>query len=333
MAKAHNNTCAHCGEPLQQNTGRGRPRKFCSTSCLQKSYKDRYQKTPVVVPPKKCENCGKEYTTTRSNYSRARYCSDECSSQSRAKTFQCVVCGNEFKQKRNTRGKYCGLSCYRKDQSRLQREKNTHKALKKNPWSPVEWRGCYVCGKELGPRPGQSSFCQSCKDALGSAANSADGKGYSREFLRDRISGRTCRVCGELFTPYNDSSTVCSSKCGRQTPEYKAARKEYKQTEAFKRQKRIENRKRRARKYNNGPLDSIDPIDVFDRDGWRCRICGVYTPKSLRGTTEDRAPELDHIVPLAAGGTHTLDNVQCSCRACNSEKGATIYQQDLFISF
>jgi 5-methylcytosine-specific restriction endonuclease McrA len=42
----------------------------------------------------------------------------------------------------------------------------------------------------------------------------------------------------------------------------------------------------------------------------------------LRGTHADRAPELDHILPLAAGGDHTFDNVACACRKCNQAKGA-----------
>ena len=67
---------------------------------------------------------------------------------------------------------------------------------------------------------------------------------------------------------------------------------------------------------------SINPIKVFERDKWRCHLCGVKTLKSKRGTYDDRAPELDHIVALADGGSHTWGNVACSCRKCNSTKGA-----------
>lgn len=66
--------------------------------------------------------------------------------------------------------------------------------------------------------------------------------------------------------------------------------------------------------------DRIDPIKVFDRDKWRCHMCGIKTPKELRGSYDDKAPELDHVVPLAAGGTHTWGNVRCSCRRCNRIK-------------
>ncbi|HHW13485.1 MAG TPA: HNH endonuclease [Firmicutes bacterium] len=66
----------------------------------------------------------------------------------------------------------------------------------------------------------------------------------------------------------------------------------------------------------------FDPIEVFQRDHWTCQICGAKTPRRLRGTTDDRAPELDHIVPLALGGQHTRANTQCLCRRCNQAKGA-----------
>src|SRR5690606_31051798 len=69
--------------------------------------------------------------------------------------------------------------------------------------------------------------------------------------------------------------------------------------------------------------DVIDPIEVFKRDGWRCYLCGCDTPRSLRGTNDPRAPELEHVVALANGGTHTWGNVRCACRACNAAKGAT----------
>lgn len=68
---------------------------------------------------------------------------------------------------------------------------------------------------------------------------------------------------------------------------------------------------------------------VLERDGWRCKLCGVKTPEKLRGTLDPRAPELDHIVPLSQGGPHTKQNTQCACRRCNSLKGAKAAGQTL----
>jgi hypothetical protein len=68
--------------------------------------------------------------------------------------------------------------------------------------------------------------------------------------------------------------------------------------------------------------ERFDPLEVLERDGWRCHICGTRTPKRLRGTYDDRAPELDHINPLAVGGKHTRQNTACCCRKCNQSKGS-----------
>lgn len=68
--------------------------------------------------------------------------------------------------------------------------------------------------------------------------------------------------------------------------------------------------------------ESIDPLLVFERDRWICHLCGVKTDQKLRGFPVPLAPELDHIVSLAEGGSHTWGNVACACRACNGAKGA-----------
>ena len=63
--------------------------------------------------------------------------------------------------------------------------------------------------------------------------------------------------------------------------------------------------------------EMIDPIDILNRDNWHCQMCGCATPKKLRGTCEPNAPELDHLISLARGGSHTPANVRGVCRACN----------------
>lgn len=54
-------------------------------------------------------------------------------------------------------------------------------------------------------------------------------------------------------------------------------------------------------------------LEVYDRDGWRCRHCGATEPLSL-----------DHIHPHSLGGEDTLENLQTLCRPCNSRKGARV---------
>ena len=40
-----------------------------------------------------------------------------------------------------------------------------------------------------------------------------------------------------------------------------------------------------------------------------------------RGSYDDDAPELEHVVALSKGGEHSYRNCRCACRACNIIKG------------
>jgi 5-methylcytosine-specific restriction endonuclease McrA len=69
--------------------------------------------------------------------------------------------------------------------------------------------------------------------------------------------------------------------------------------------------------------DDIDHLVVFERDEWICHICNKLIDRFLRGDAWMRAT-LDHVVPLALGGTHTWDNVAAAHWFCNMQKGCSI---------
>ena len=80
--------------------------------------------------------------------------------------------------------------------------------------------------------------------------------------------------------------------------------------------------RRRARRYGV-PYEHVNRIKVFERDRWRCKLCGAKVKQSTA--------ELDHILPLSKGGGHTYTNTQCSCRPCNqSKKDRPLGQTRLF---
>ena len=54
-------------------------------------------------------------------------------------------------------------------------------------------------------------------------------------------------------------------------------------------------------------------FEVFKRDAFRCQYCG-------RGIDETIL-EVDHITPVAEGGTNDIINLITSCRDCNRGKG------------
>ena len=55
-------------------------------------------------------------------------------------------------------------------------------------------------------------------------------------------------------------------------------------------------------------------FDIFRRDDFRCKYCGMRPPEVML--------VLDHVVPVAAGGLNTVDNLVTSCEACNGSKNS-----------
>lgn len=53
-------------------------------------------------------------------------------------------------------------------------------------------------------------------------------------------------------------------------------------------------------------------FEVFKRDGFCCRYCGSTPPTVVL--------EIDHIVPVADGGTNDQENLATSCFECNRGK-------------
>lgn len=126
---------------------------------------------------------------------------------------------------------------------------------------------------------------------------------------------RPCQDCGSPIGESAAVRTFCYS-CG---DDRKLA------------QRRAAKAARRA-KERSAVADRFDPIEIFERDGWRCHMCGCKTPRILRGTYRDNAPELDHIVTLAEGGSHTRTNVACACRKCNITKGGRSFGQLILVA-
>jgi 5-methylcytosine-specific restriction endonuclease McrA len=78
--------------------------------------------------------------------------------------------------------------------------------------------------------------------------------------------------------------------------------------------------RRKARKRGAFKTTRVHRRKVFERDKWRCHICGGRIDKSL--TSPDRgSATLDHIVPLAFGGEHTMHNIKAAHYGCNSRRG------------
>ena len=64
---------------------------------------------------------------------------------------------------------------------------------------------------------------------------------------------------------------------------------------------------------NRKPISKKMRFEVFKRDKFTCQYCGRTAP--------DVILEVDHIKPVAEGGTNDLINLVTSCKDCNRGKG------------
>lgn len=65
-------------------------------------------------------------------------------------------------------------------------------------------------------------------------------------------------------------------------------------------------------------------FEVFKRDKFRCQYCGVPSPEAVL--------QVDHVHPVAEGGTDDLANLVASCFECNSGKSDKLLSDDSAIA-
>lgn len=56
--------------------------------------------------------------------------------------------------------------------------------------------------------------------------------------------------------------------------------------------------------------------EVLKRDNYTCRYCGATAPEAKL--------TVDHVTPVALGGSDAAENLVCACSACNAGKSSTL---------
>lgn len=82
---------------------------------------------------------------------------------------------------------------------------------------------------------------------------------------------------------------------------------------------RARERRRRVR-LRGLPVVSYRDRDIFERDGWRCGICGADIDPAI-AWPDPRAATIDHVAPVVLGGSDTPENVRPAHLRCNSVAG------------
>jgi 5-methylcytosine-specific restriction endonuclease McrA len=310
-------TCA-CGNQLKQ-AGHGRPRKYCGPKCkgrpqpAPRATKQRAPQNYSAVGERafECAQCSASFAAdhkrmyctasckwraqTLKRYPGARMMSDV---PAKDRACKCAGCGNEYKNKRNggTTGegsKYCSRECAFADNA--QGKHGNVNPDKPGASSRIYAGYCLCCGIPFVSRRARSFCSYECHP--------------SREYVSIAPAARECATCGASFVAPKAKTRptdFCSARC---------------KASAISKQRRIQRSRRRALTRMMS-VESVDPFKVFDRDKWRCQLCGTKTPRLKRGTFDHDAPELDHIITLADGGEHSYRNTQCACRKCNGAKSS-----------
>lgn len=208
--------------------------------------------------------------------------------------YHCKMCGEIFKPKKRDRQTFCSRDCcfqyrHKISEKRKDDEKINRTILCKScdKWFPA-WRKQKYCSKEC-----------AYKVILQRAKEDSKKNGTANW----KPSSHECKYCHREFIPkYGDKHRLfCSEKCSR-----KVARADDKTN-------------RRSRKLN-AFVKRVYKIKIYERDEWMCKLCGEPVDPRIEYPNLLSA-SLDHIVPLANGGTHEPNNVQLAHFICNSRKG------------
>ncbi len=262
-----------------------------------------------------CEGCNTEFEAVRPK----RYCTRKCNKaairknktsvsraeyvanmrENAASKFTCECCGIEAFRKMSGTNKakgfvnrWCSMSC----RSAAAAERNQNRA-----GHAPQVCACEICGAAFEAARTKKVCSDDCrKEKARRATNAANRRNVGNK------PPCACRHCGTVFAPiYGDKRSVfCSVGCQRK----------------YEGKRRGNDHRKRARYYGVA-YEPVNRLRVFDRDGWRCQICGKNTPRARLGGMTSNAPELDHRTPLSKGGGHLYSNVQCACRSCNIAKG------------
>jgi predicted nucleic acid-binding Zn ribbon protein len=298
--------CRTCAAPLPE----GRRSLYCSSRCGKRWG---YLHRRTLIRERSCLVCRSAFVVHAR--SKQWLCSAKCrlskvrNGVTGSSLRTCRHCGAEFRRN-SGKGWFCSRVC-------------GWAGLRKQPRVKPD-RRCQRCSAQIS----RGKWCSDCRALIDRDKKENQYRARAEKRYGAR-QPRECVVCGAEFAPtYRGAwQKHCSKKCGRRT----AARA------SRMRQRKIGRVDRkhtsRARRYGVPRVYNITLRGVAVRDRWRCHLCGERVSIKHMGTNHDRAPSIDHVVPLSAEGSpgHVWSNVRLAHRACNTNKNARpLGQQGLF---
>jgi hypothetical protein len=175
---------------------------------------------------------------------------------------------------------------------------------------------CIVCGAEKDisefyknphVKDGHEGRCKECR------------KSYQADYRKDNPE-KIKQASVDYYASHKEERSKYYKQWRTENAEYKAMSDlnyRHSHPEKMKVQRKIENAKRRARIVNAlGRFTSKEWNELKSKYGNKCLKCGKEEPE-VKITP-------DHVIPLALGGTNTIDNIQPLCWGCNAAKQARI---------
>ena len=121
----------------------------------------------------------------------------------------------------------------------------------------------------------------------------------SRRTITQTLHVRTCKGCSQKFTTRRGNQIYCGAECGQW----------------YRQQMKAE----RDRQYMNQRTAAFKRRIYFKTDGY-CGICHELIDLRVKYPNA-KSFSVDHIVPRAAGGSHSFENLQPAHLDCNARRG------------
>lgn len=169
-------------------------------------------------------------------------------------------------------------------------------------------RPCETCGKQFIPRTtqlnvGHGRFCsQKCNTAARQAMQSEEAQKKARESWRVAYAKKPWAKRGADNPRWNGGKDAAKLRTKKYMADYKRRNPEKVKVWAANRRNR-----------GGGYVQVAVVKELFANQKGRCVVCRQKLPKSYH---------LDHIQPVAKGGSNHKHNLQLLCPLCNARKGA-----------
>ena len=237
----------------------------------------------------------------------------------------CAACGAEMTRRPNespwafSKRKSCSDPCARA----LKTPNGPRGPYKKRPSPPKPVSACLQCGQSFDVSPNTiGKYCsRSCYHQARERLITCErcGKQFKRRDSASRPSRfcsnackrtgwdepKPCAYCGATFTPtHRREQQHCSSQCAS----------------LFRHESDLRSGKRIARRLRMRCHKTLTDA-VVARDGAICHLCTKPIDLTLSGH-DLMGLTIDHVIPIARGGSHTLDNLKPAHRTCNARKSS-----------